>query len=110
MHVRFAERIVVVSEWYNDSLENHIKSSQFSSTSSLARLARQILSALSFLNENGITHRALASENVLLTPEVLCVCMWVCFMLWSMRSYVDFSQVDKYDQMILLFAECYTLR
>ena len=64
-----------MSEWYNDSLEKHIKSNMFSSTSSLAQLARQILSALSFLNENGITHRALASDNVLLTPEVSVMCV-----------------------------------
>ena len=63
-----------MSEWYNDSLENHIKSSQFS-TSSLAGISQQILSALSFLHKNGIVHRSLGSENVLLTPKV---CEYKC--------------------------------
>ncbi len=70
-----------MSEWYNDCLENHIKSSKFSSISSLALIAKQVLSALSVLEEKGITHRALASHNILVTPEVtmrMCVCVCVC--------------------------------
>ena len=68
--ILFSERMIVVTEWYDDCLENHIKSSTFSSLSSLSRLAQQILSALSYLEERGITHRALAADNVLVTPEV----------------------------------------
>lgn len=62
--------MIMVFEWYDDCLENHIKSGQFSEPRPLATLARQILSALSHLNDIGITHRALAPNNVLVTPKV----------------------------------------
>ena len=60
----------VVSEWYDDCLENYAKTGEFSQLHRLATLAQQILSALSYLNELGITHRALSPDNILLSPEV----------------------------------------
>ena len=77
-----AERVILVTEWYEDCLENHVKASRFSGPQALSRLARQLLSALAYLEDRGITHRALAPSNVLLTPEVTLPptsngeCMW----------------------------------
>ena len=36
----------------------------------LARVAYQILQALTYLNQQDMTHRALSADNILLTPEV----------------------------------------
>ena len=67
-----SERIVTVSEWYQDNLQNYYSQSPstFSDPQALSRLAQQLLSALSYLQERGITHRGLAPENILVTPEV----------------------------------------
>ena len=75
-HMLYAERLILVSEWYQDSVANHIGSSHFSSLSSLSCLAQQILSALSYLEEMGITHRALAPAQVLVTPDVRFIVEW----------------------------------
>lgn len=65
-----AERLIVVSEWQEDCVGNQIKSSKYAAPSSLSRLTQQILSALSYLEEKGITHRTLTPNNILITPEV----------------------------------------
>ena len=62
--------MILVSEWHEDCLERYLKSSKFSSFSSLAGLARQLLSALAYLEGEGITHRGLSPSNILITPEV----------------------------------------
>lgn len=64
------ERVVVVSEWHEDCLENYVMSAKYSTSSSLSRLAQQLLSALAYLEENGIVSRTLAPSNILITPEV----------------------------------------
>ncbi len=64
------ERIAVVSEWYDDCLESYIRSTRYSSASSLSQLAKQMVSALSYLEEQGITHRGLSLDNILLNPKV----------------------------------------
>ncbi|KAL5477249.1 hypothetical protein EMCRGX_G024018 [Ephydatia muelleri] len=61
------ERLLVVSEYYNDSLEEHIKTGRFSNK--LGNVASDILHALAYLNERGLTHRFLCPPNVLVTPE-----------------------------------------
>lgn len=67
----FLERVILVSEWYEDCLEQYLKSDKFGSITSLACLARQLLSALVYLEGEGITHRALEPRNILVTPEVI---------------------------------------
>lgn len=70
----------MVSEWYDDNVENHIKSGEFVKPRPLSRLACQVLEGLAYLSEHGIAHRTLSPDNILLTPQVtptyaaFCVC------------------------------------
>ena len=64
------ERLIVVSEWHEDCLENHVKSGRYGSSQAISRLARQLLLALDHLHSQGITHRGISPGNVLLTVEV----------------------------------------
>ena len=70
MSPSFTERMIVVSEWYDDNLENHIKSGEFIKPRPLSRLASQILEGLVYLSDRNMTHRSLSPDNVLLTSEV----------------------------------------
>ena len=64
--------MIVVSEWYDDNLENHIRSGEFSKPRPLSKLANQMLEGLVYLTDHGMTHRALSPDNVLVTPQVRC--------------------------------------
>jgi TBC domain-containing protein kinase-like protein len=63
------ERLLVVSEWYEDCAEKHIESKQLSNVDSLRKLAWQVLEALSYLNHHDIIHHSLAPDTILLTPQ-----------------------------------------
>ena len=62
--------MILVSEWYDDNLENHIRSGDFAKPHPLSKLANQILEGLVYLTEHNMTHRALSPDNILLTHQV----------------------------------------
>ncbi|ORX77085.1 hypothetical protein BCR32DRAFT_295840 [Anaeromyces robustus] len=64
------DRIFIVSEYFENSLEEHLKQwSNITNITRLKRLTYQILSALVYLNENGIVNRNLSLNNILLDNE-----------------------------------------
>ncbi|XP_064391569.1 TBC domain-containing protein kinase-like protein isoform X2 [Halichondria panicea] len=63
------ERVLLVTEWCDDCLENHVKSGRYSDPAHLSRLTNQILQALSYLNDIRLVHRDLSPSRILLTPE-----------------------------------------
>lgn len=77
-HWLVTERMIVVSEWYDDNLENHIKSGEFVKPRPLAKLANQVLEALMYLSNHDIVHRGLSPDNILLTPQVGSTKVVVC--------------------------------
>lgn len=77
-HWLVTERMIVVSEWYDDNLENHIKSGEFVKPRPLAKLANQVLEALTYLSNHDIVHRGLSPDNILLTPQVGGTMVVVC--------------------------------
>ena len=62
--------MILVSEWYDDNLENHIRSGDFAKPHPLSKLANQILEGLVYLAEYNMIHRALSPDNILLTQQV----------------------------------------
>ena len=59
-----------MTEWYDDNVENHIKSGEFVKLRPLSKLACQVLEGLVYLSTHNMVHRALSPENILLTPQV----------------------------------------
>ena len=64
------ERVLVVTEWCDDCIENHVRSGHYSNPVHLSKLTNQILSALEHLDNLGLVHRDLSPSNILLTPQV----------------------------------------
>lgn len=61
------EKLIIVFEYWNYSLSNIIESGV--DVDQIKNIAYQILSALSYLNKNGIVHRCLAPENILYNKD-----------------------------------------
>ncbi len=64
-----SERVLLVMEWWEDCVENHVKSGRFSDPSHLSKLANQILRALSYLSDIRLVHRDLSPAHLLLTSQ-----------------------------------------
>ncbi|KAG4100859.1 hypothetical protein H8356DRAFT_1306418 [Neocallimastix lanati (nom. inval.)] len=64
------DRIFIISEYYENSLEKQLKQCEkLTDISRLKKLTYQILSALVYLNENGIINRNLNLNNILFDNE-----------------------------------------
>ncbi|XP_074650815.1 TBC domain-containing protein kinase-like protein isoform X2 [Tubulanus polymorphus] len=62
------ERISIVSEYYDNNLAIEMKSGLYSNESMLTGLAFNVLQALSYIHQKGLTHCNLSPENILLDP------------------------------------------
>ncbi|ORX41747.1 hypothetical protein BCR36DRAFT_338798 [Piromyces finnis] len=61
------DRLFVVSEYFENSLESHLKEcKKITNISRIRKLTFQILSALMFINSHGIINRNLSLKNILL--------------------------------------------
>jgi len=63
-----SERAVIVSEYYPRSLASVLAERPLS-VYEVAHVCKQTLEALEYLNSNGITHRNLAPDNILINTE-----------------------------------------
>ncbi|XKL62878.1 hypothetical protein PGB90_002711 [Kerria lacca] len=59
------ERLLIVSEFKKQNLKSRL----YENKSSVIKIAHQVLKALAYLNSNGIVHRALCAENILLDEK-----------------------------------------
>lgn len=60
-----SERLLIVSEFKKQNLKSRL----YENKSSVIKIAHQVLKALAYLNSNGIVHRALCAENILLDEK-----------------------------------------
>ncbi|KAM4808871.1 TBC domain-containing protein kinase-like protein isoform 2-T2 [Rhinophrynus dorsalis] len=63
------ERLVVVAEHYQKSLEDLLRERNPVSPSKILRLAFEALQGIEYMNHHGMVHRALAPHNILLDGE-----------------------------------------
>ncbi len=63
------ECVLLVTEWWDDGVENHVKSCRYSDPAHLSKLANQILCALSYLTDIRFVHRDLSPAHLLLTSQ-----------------------------------------
>lgn len=63
------ERLVVVTEHYDRSLEDLLKERKSTSLGRVLQIAFEVLEGLEYMNRHGIVHRALAPHNILLNCE-----------------------------------------
>lgn len=63
------ERLLVVTEHYQQTLKNVAKSGKYSVEENLVTLAYEIVKGLAYLNKRGITHRNLSQENILFNKK-----------------------------------------
>ncbi|XP_072112497.1 TBC domain-containing protein kinase-like protein [Mobula birostris] len=63
------ERLVVVTEHYERSLEELLKEREVTSPGRVLQIAFEVLEGLEYMNRYGMVHRALAPHNILLDSE-----------------------------------------
>ncbi|XP_056010659.1 TBC domain-containing protein kinase-like protein [Ostrea edulis] len=63
------ERLMVVTEHYQQNLKKVAKSGKYSDEDNLVSLAYGIVRGLAYLNNKGITHRNLSQENILFNTK-----------------------------------------
>jgi len=63
------ERLIVAEEFYSENLKTALKNGKAFRYSDITNIAFDVLHGLSFLNAQGIVHRNLSPENILLTPK-----------------------------------------
>lgn len=59
------ERLLIVSEFYKLNLKSQLYRDELSTI----RIAYQVLHSLKFLNDHGIVHRVLSTDNILLNAK-----------------------------------------
>ncbi|XP_006816787.1 TBC domain-containing protein kinase-like protein, partial [Saccoglossus kowalevskii] len=63
------ERLMVVQEYYNRSLESERQAGIIRSCSEMLQIAYEILQGLKYMNKHNIVHRTLSPSNIFLDPE-----------------------------------------
>ncbi|ESO83835.1 hypothetical protein LOTGIDRAFT_132681 [Lottia gigantea] len=63
------ERLIVVSEYYKDNLQNKVKTDHFHSEKKVIELAFEILKGLTYVQSKNLTHRNISLDNILLTQK-----------------------------------------
>ena len=66
-YANFSERVFVVSEHFQWSLESHLR--EIKTQLNIANIAKDISAALAYLHKEGIAHRNLSLRNVLVTSS-----------------------------------------
>ncbi|CAJ1052387.1 TBC domain-containing protein kinase-like protein isoform X1 [Xyrichtys novacula] len=64
--VEVSERLIVVTEHYESSLNDFQKQGKTASPEKVLQVAYEVLEGLEFMNKHGMVHRALSAHNVLM--------------------------------------------